>query len=70
MPAVKWEFEELLPDAITDEQFDGMYPLSGIFGGVGFRVYPYVEVKGERRYLALLPAADRAPVDAGEGEGV
>lgn len=54
---VMWETEGRLPENIGDEQFDRMYQASAIGGytvgqtHLGIRVFPYVEVNGERIYL-------------------
>lgn len=47
---VKWENEDVLPD-MTDDEYNQIYTESKVMGRVGVRIFPYVEVLGERFYL-------------------
>ncbi len=40
---VKWEYEDQLPESITDDEFHGMYDASEVIYGV--RMYPYIEIE-------------------------
>lgn len=45
---VKWEYEDQLPGDISDETFGAMFNCSKVDG---VRLYPYVEIDGNRYYL-------------------
>lgn len=47
---VKYEYEDELPDDITDEEYDEIFN-SSIIDGV--RLFPYVEVEGEKYFIVL-----------------
>ena len=40
--SIEWEYEDKLPEGITDLEYDLMYPKSEIKDGV--RMFPYIKV--------------------------
>ena len=46
-----WEYEDELPDSITDGIYSAMFKASTVDL---VRLFPYVEIKGERFYLIKL----------------
>jgi hypothetical protein len=50
MRFVYWEYEDQLPEWVTDEDYSAMYPMSKVGGGV--RLFPYIVADdGRREYL-------------------
>lgn len=47
--AVRYEYEDELPRNLSREEYDAMFPLSVVDG---VRLFPYVEIYGQRYYLA------------------
>ena len=45
---VKWEHEDELPEDLTDEEYNKMFPLSKV---ILTRRFPYVEINGIKYYL-------------------
>ena len=50
---VKWQNEDELPE-MTDDDYDRIYPESTVFGGIGVRMFPYVEIKNNKYYLGVI----------------
>lgn len=49
---VGWEYEDALPDYITDKLYDVMYPMSQIRDGV--RMFPYIKIDENKHFLGDL----------------
>ena len=47
--AVAWEYEDELPDYITDELYKSMYPMSKLDDGL--RVFPYIKIDEHKHFL-------------------
>lgn len=50
--SVGWEYEDNLPDYITDELYAMLYPMSKIRDGV--RMFPYVNIDRKKHFLGDL----------------
>ena len=49
---IKWEYEDELPEGISDEVFSAMYACSELDV---VRLYPYITIDGRKRFLIELP---------------
>lgn len=48
---IEWEYEDMLPENVSMEyHYPGMYQASKVSAGI--RLYPYIELFGQRIYLA------------------
>lgn len=48
---VKWEYEDDLPDDLSDAVYDMMLPMSRVDG---VRLFPYLEFNGSKVYLGSV----------------
>lgn len=49
---IRWEYEDCLPENLSDEEYKRMFVVSRVDSGV--RMFPYVELEGGRRYYLCL----------------
>ncbi len=49
---VRWQYEDELPEDLTNADYTAMYPFSRKKGGiVGVRMFPNIQINGTRHYI-------------------
>ena len=48
---IQWEYEDQLPEDLTDEDFKLMFAASEVDG---IRIYPYIETENGEKYFLIV----------------